>query len=144
VDASVAIKLVVGGEALRAHARQLYQDASVASALLIAPPIFESEMDSIVRARAHSGRITGEEASRLYAAIDRLAIEVRSPAGIRDRARDLAAQFQQERVYDSTYAALAEIVGCEFWTADRAFYDAVHNALDYVKYLADYPVPPRA
>jgi len=38
-----------------------------------------------------------------------------------------------------TYAALAELRGCEFWTADKAFYDAVKAVLSFVKYLPDYP-----
>jgi len=42
-------------------------------------------------------------------------------------------------VYDATYAALAELRGCEFWTADKAFDDAVKAALPFVKYLPDYP-----
>jgi len=55
------------------------------------------------------------------------------------RAREIARQFKQERIYDSLYAALAELRGCEFWTADEAFYDAVKAVLSFVKYLPDYP-----
>lgn len=40
---------------------------------------------------------------------------------------------------DATYAALAELRGCEFWTADKVFYDAVKATLSFVKYLPDYP-----
>ncbi len=54
------------------------------------------------------------------------------------RAREIARQFNQERVYDSIYAALAEMQGCEFWTADKNFYDAVSSSLLFVKYLPDY------
>jgi predicted nucleic acid-binding protein len=141
LDASVAIKLVLGGESLRAHARQLYADAAVAAATLIAPPVFESEVDSIVRARASSGRLSAVDAERAYSAIDRLVIEIRNPSGLRQRSREIAASFNQERVYDSTYAALAEISSCEFWTADRAFHDAVKDDLPFVRFLADYPLP---
>ena len=45
------------------------------------------------------------------------------------RAREIARQSNQERVYDSIYAALAELRGCELWTADKAFYDAVKSKL---------------
>ncbi|MFN3762195.1 MAG: hypothetical protein ACK4WK_03210 [Anaerolineae bacterium] len=55
-----------------------------------------------------------------------------------DRAREIARQFHQERIYDSLYAALAELYNCEFWTADRAFYEAVTPVLAYVRYLPDY------
>jgi hypothetical protein len=45
----------------------------------------------------------------------------------------------RKRVYDATYAALAELRGCEFWTADKVFYDAVKGVLVFVKHLPDYP-----
>lgn len=54
------------------------------------------------------------------------------------RAREIARQFHQERIYDSLYAALAELYNCEFWTADRSFFEAVAPGLVYVKYLPDY------
>ncbi|MBM3235133.1 type II toxin-antitoxin system VapC family toxin [Candidatus Poribacteria bacterium] len=41
-------------------------------------------------------------------------------------------------VYDAAYAALAELRGCEFWTADKVFYDTVKAVLTFVKYLPDY------
>ena len=54
-------------------------------------------------------------------------------------ARAIARQFDQPRIYDSLYAALAELHGCEFWTADKRFYDAVTLNLAFVKYLPHYP-----
>jgi predicted nucleic acid-binding protein len=38
-----------------------------------------------------------------------------------------------------SYAALAELLNCEFWTADKVFYDTVNARLAFVKYLPDYP-----
>jgi predicted nucleic acid-binding protein len=58
------------------------------------------------------------------------------------RAREIARQFNQERIYDPLYAALAELRGCEFWTVDKVFYDAVKSVLSFVKHLPDYqPFP---
>ncbi len=59
--------------------------------------------------------------------------------GVRRRARQIAEQFNQRFVYDATYTALAELRGCEFWTADKVFYDTVKAVLLFVKYLPDYP-----
>jgi predicted nucleic acid-binding protein len=53
-------------------------------------------------------------------------------------ARDLARRFQQERIYDALYAALADLRGCDLWTADKAFYDDVRTGLSFVKYLPNY------
>jgi predicted nucleic acid-binding protein len=58
---------------------------------------------------------------------------------MRQRAREIAEQFNQRAVYDATYIALAELRGCEFWTADKLIYDAVKATLSFVKYLPDYP-----
>jgi predicted nucleic acid-binding protein len=141
VDASVAIKLVLGGERLRLHARQLYLDAATASAVLIAPPLFEAEVDSVIRSRVFAGRLNDNEAALAFEGIDRLAIQIESPFGVRQRAREISTLFRQERVYDSTYAALAELRCCEFWTADRTFHNAVSGKLTFVRFLADYPLP---
>jgi len=53
-------------------------------------------------------------------------------------ARNIARSFNQPKIYDSLYAALAELRGCEFWTADKTFYDAVKSTLSFVRYLPDY------
>jgi predicted nucleic acid-binding protein len=53
------------------------------------------------------------------------------------RAPEIAVEFNQSLVYDATYAALAEIAGCEFWTADREFYEAVREGLAYVKFIGE-------
>jgi predicted nucleic acid-binding protein len=57
---------------------------------------------------------------------------------VRERAREIAEQFNQERVYDATYAALAELRGCEFWTADKAFFDTVSGTLTFIKFIGNY------
>ncbi|MBI3329625.1 MAG: hypothetical protein HYZ81_23335 [Nitrospinae bacterium] len=87
------VKLALKGEAHRITARRLVRDSIAAGRHLIAPPIFISEGDTVIR----------------------------------------------RRVYDASYAALAELRGCEFWTADKVCYDAVQATLSFVKYLPDYP-----
>jgi predicted nucleic acid-binding protein len=57
---------------------------------------------------------------------------------MRQRSREIAKQFNQRKVYDATYAALAELRNCDLWTADKAFYEAVKDALSFVKYLPNY------
>jgi len=42
-------------------------------------------------------------------------------------------------LFIASYAALAALRGCEFWTADKVFYEAVQAALSFVKYLPEYP-----
>jgi predicted nucleic acid-binding protein len=141
IDASLAVKLVLKREPLRLQARQLYQDAARIGASLIVPPVFESEVDSVISSRAFSRRLTLQQAENAWSGLDDLEVETLNPLGLRRRAREMAHQFNQQRVYDATYAALAELRGCEFWTADHAFYSAVKDELPFVKFLADYPLP---
>jgi predicted nucleic acid-binding protein len=58
---------------------------------------------------------------------------------MRQRGREIARQFRQRKVYDATYAALAELRGCDFWTADQQFFNDVAPVLTFVKYLPNYP-----
>lgn len=138
VDASVAIKWVVKRESWRKKARKFLQDSIAAGIGLVAPPLFIYETESVLQGLLYSGALTlaetGEAITRL-AAID---IQIITLPDMVSRAREIARQFNQPKIYDSLYAALAELRGCEFWTADKAFYDAVKTSLPFVKHLPDY------
>jgi predicted nucleic acid-binding protein len=139
IDASVVVKLVFPGEPHRATARRLVSDCVANSVTLIAPHFFESEVDTAIIRRILSGELTVEEGHRAFALLDRVSVQLTSDPLVRRRARAIAERFGQPAVYDSTYAALAEIRNCEFWTADKDFYDAVRATLPFVRYLPDYP-----
>jgi predicted nucleic acid-binding protein len=66
-------------------------------------------------------------------------VKILSDPDIVKRARAIARRFHQPRIYDSLYAALAELRGCDFWTADKQFSDAVQAGLPFVKYLPNLP-----
>jgi predicted nucleic acid-binding protein len=141
LDASVPVKLVLRGESLRAQARQLVADCIRTESRFVAPPFYKCEVDSIIRHRVFAGRITLEEGVEAFRGLDAVEVSIFDPPEMRLRAREIAKHFNQARVYDATYAALAELRGCEFWTADHAFYTAVRNELPFVRFLADYPLP---
>jgi predicted nucleic acid-binding protein len=54
------------------------------------------------------------------------------------RSFDLAQEYRQPTIYDTPYLAVAEIYGCDFWTADEALFHAVADKLSYVHLLAHY------
>ncbi len=139
VDANVVVKLVLPGEPYRSKARQLVNDCLRNQITLIAPPFFVVEVDTIIRKRVYVGILTVAEAEKAYAGLDRIPVRPSTHPQLRQRTREIAARFNQRTVYDACYAALAELRGCEFWTADKAFYDVVKAALTFVKYLPDYP-----
>jgi predicted nucleic acid-binding protein len=139
VDASVIVKLALKGEPHRITARRLVRESTAAGVNLIAPPFFTSEVDTAICKRIFDGQLSRMDAQRAYHILDRTSVHPVIHPNMRQRAREIAEQFNQRTVYDATYAALAELRGCEFWTADKAFYDAVKAALSFVKYLPDYP-----
>lgn len=109
---------------------------------ICAPPLWESELDGILRYHVWAGRISQADADIAETTLDNIPITVKQISGVRPLARQIARRANQRRVYDSVYAALADIEGGELWTADRAFYRAVHNFLPFVKYLGNYQPRP--
>ena len=56
----------------------------------------------------------------------------------RERAWEIAREFQLPTVYDATYLALAELRQCEFWTADEKLFKRVRDKLSFVQWLGNY------
>jgi predicted nucleic acid-binding protein len=138
VDASVAIKWVVKGEPFRNKARQLLREARLKGIVLIGPPLLHYEVESTLQRRLYQNRTTLDAVDTSLKAFYTVGVQTVTHPDMVRRAREIARQFNQERIYDSLYAALAELRGCQFWTADKAFYEAVKSALSFVKYLPDF------
>ncbi len=105
---------------------------------MIAPPLFPVEVDSIIRKRVHNGSLTADEGVQAYSLLDAVPVQIIDDPGLRRRSREIAEQFNQCLVYDSLYAALADLRQCELWTADTRFHRVVKADLPFVKHIADY------
>lgn len=138
IDASVAVKLVMKGEPWRKQARKLLRESRIDGITLIAPPLFEGETETVIQQEVVAGNVSIVDADKALRALDRAGVQIVHDPRVKERARHIARQCKQRAVYDSTYAALAELRGCEFWTADRAFYEAAKTTLPFVKYLPEY------
>lgn len=135
VDASLAIKWTVS-EKDHLIAKQLLAEWEEADVKMIAPAFFEVEVDSILRKKAVIRKeISIEEAEAAFVLLTQLPIQILSLPGQRQRAWELAKAFSQTTVYDTTYIALAELRGCEFWTADERLYNNVKEQLDFVRWI---------
>jgi predicted nucleic acid-binding protein len=114
------------------------------NARLIAPPLFESEVDSILRRRVHLGTLTFEAANATLLVLDALQVEIVYDRATRALARSIGERLNQMRVYDATYAALAQARGCDLWTADERFYNSATNEgagglLPFVRFIGTVP-----
>jgi predicted nucleic acid-binding protein len=96
-------------------------------------------VDTVIRQRVAAGKLSLNDAHKAYYLLDRAPVRITIHSGLRQRAREIAERFNLPTVYDATYAALAELYNCEFWTADKVFYDTVKSVLTFVKYLPSYP-----
>jgi len=113
------------------------------SARLIAPPLFESEVDSILRRRVYLGVLTPQAAAAALRVLDALQVEIIYDVATRALARFIGEQLNQIRVYDATYAALAQGRGCDLWTADEHFYNSATDQgagglLPFVRFVGTF------
>jgi len=138
VDASLAIKVVVP-EAGSDKADALFDRWAGEDIQLIAPMFFDVETDSILRQKTNLRReLTADEAERAFASLRALPIKTKHSAEQRERAWEIAREFEFPTVYDATYLALAELSKCEFWTADEKLFKQVKSKLTFVQWLGNY------
>ena len=137
IDASVALKWQLDDEQHSPQALALRDDVLLQGKVApFAPSLYLYELiNGIVSAvkRDRLRQSQGEEALRNLFSIE---FELRTPPT--DRTYAIALEHGLS-AYDSSYAALAESLGAELWTADRALYEAVGTALPWVRWIGDYP-----
>jgi predicted nucleic acid-binding protein len=68
------------------------------------------------------------------------AMQLATPSGLYELALRLAQDYDRPAVYDMPYVALAQIAGCDLWTADRRLINALNGRLPFVKDLRTYDV----
>lgn len=133
------MRWVVSGQRWQRKARLLLRDATAAGVTFIAPPLFEYETEGVIQGYLSDGTLRTTEADDALDRLSAIGVQIITVSGMVLRAREIARQFNQERIYDALYAALAELRGCDLWTADKRFYDAVSAELPFVQFLLDYP-----
>lgn len=136
-DAGILVKLVIS-ESDSDMADALWESWQEQDVEVIAPGLLPFELTSVLRKKVHRGLLSPEEGERAFTTVHQLPVRICAPAGLHRRAWELASRFNQPATYDAHYLALAEMLGCEFWTADRRLYEAVHEELPWVRWLGDF------
>ncbi|HEY5477432.1 MAG TPA: type II toxin-antitoxin system VapC family toxin [Tepidiformaceae bacterium] len=144
VDASVAAKWIFEEEYSR-QAVALVEDCRQSGQRIVAPPLLPVEVSNVIRRRMLRDGLALTDAE---GALDRfmafpIAVGPRTQHeqdALYLRALRLAAECDLPAVYDAQYMALAETLGCALWTDDRRLLRLVGDKLNYVKWIADYPV----
>ncbi len=142
IDASLAINFVIPVQPYHGQTVALFHSWAGDQATLVAPPLFESEADSVIRRYVYQGLLDRDAGKAAQGLLDALPVSIVQDIRVRERARQIAEAFNQDRVYDATYSALAELLGCELWTADREFHRAVKDNLGYVRFVGEFVASP--
>ena len=137
LDASVALKWQFGDEESADPAMALMEDFIEGRIELISPTLFSYEIISGIQVAINRKRIEEEDGYRAIGYLNSLGIELRSFDGLAEPTFRLARKYNLSP-YDCAYLALADKEGCDFYTGDRKFYQAVKPHFRWVKWIGDY------
>ena len=138
VDASVAVKWLVT-ELDSNHADQLLQEWSRDGVSIEAPIMMLTEVSNVLFKKTQRGEVAVGDVPQLLENLASLDIRLFDSLPMHVRAIEMAVVLGEQDAYDCHYLALAESLDCDFWTADRAFYDASHERFPRVRYIRPIP-----
>ncbi len=133
-DSSIFLASVLQ-ERLTPKAVSLIQFWATTNVTLAAPSLFQYEIIAVLRKNVYLGRISQQEAIRGRDILLSQPIQFLFDDDLLRRAFDLSTRFNRSTAYDSQYLAVAERLGCDFWTVDERLYNSVANDLTWVKWL---------
>ncbi len=104
----------------------------------VAPYLLPIEVANVLYQRVRRSQLSSEFAGLRMDDFFDYGLQFIQPVGLHRRAIELATQSQQGAAYDAHCLALAELLGCEYWTADERFYNAVSPAYPQVRLLSTF------
>ena len=135
VDSNLALKLVLVEEDSQL-ARALWGHFSRHGTEIVAPLLLLYEVTSVLRNEVFAGRLSVERGWRGLDVILALGIVTEASLELHQQAWELATGLGLPNAYDAHYLALAQSLGCQFWTADGRLHRAVSRDLPWVTLLS--------
>jgi predicted nucleic acid-binding protein len=133
VDASLVLKLVLG-EDDSPRVLTLWRRWIDESITVIAPPLLAYEVTSVLRNKVYRGLLSPELGDEAFREIHAQGIHYLAPEELHVRAWELARRLNRPAAYNAHYLALAEILGCELWTADERLCNASRETIPWVRH----------
>jgi predicted nucleic acid-binding protein len=137
VDASVGVKWRLDDEVHTQEARALLKDYADGRVDLIAPKLFMVEVANAFAVAVMRQRIEEVDARESFQAVIEVGFSFLEDSDYLIPAWEIAAKHSLS-IYDALYLALAESIGCDFYTGDDRLYKAVEEKLPYVKWIGNY------
>lgn len=134
VDANLVLKLLLR-EPDSYKADSLWDSWLLNGYHVAAPPLLPIEVTAVLRKSVNRGRLTMRDGWNLLNKAPTLGVEILGFDDLHQRAWQLAETLNRPTAYDAHYLALAELLHCDFWTADRRLYNAAASTLPWVHSL---------
>lgn len=132
VDASFALKLVLF-EPERERVRARWGTWLQAGITVVAPWLWAFESHAVLRRKVARGELSDLRASEAWRILRRQGIRTVHPRGLFERAWVIAAELSRPTTYDAVYLTVAELRGCELWTADRRLINAAAGRSGWIR-----------
>jgi predicted nucleic acid-binding protein len=136
VDANLVVKWYLFEE-LREKAVSLLDESDQLGITIIAPDLVLAEVGSTIRRAVHRGLTTADKGRMAMALLKRAPIQRFDVRDLFDDAWRIAETHGLPTLYDAYYLALAEIRGCDLWTADQRLINSVQGSAN-LRSLASY------
>ncbi len=134
VDASIALRWVLRDEK-EARADALLEQWITSHTEMLAPPLFLAEATNALYLSVKRDRLTLDEAQLALNTIMQLGVQITEPTDLYPHSLRLAATYRLSNAYDALYLALADIEGCELWTADQRLSANVQPRPSWFKFI---------
>ena len=132
VDASFALKLVLD-EPEQAAVRAKFVQWAQQDLTVVAPGLWAFETHSVLHRKVARKELSPERALEAWRFLRRRGIRTVSPRGLFDRAWVIAERLSRPVTYDAVYAAVADLRGCELWTADKRLINAAAGTYTWIR-----------
>jgi len=103
--------------------------------MAMAPHLLTYEILNGIAIATRQKRIASGRAAQAVANLMALGVQLKEVEP--QRVLELALRHNLA-AYDAAYLALAETEGCELWTGDKPFYQAIRSELPWVKWIGSY------
>jgi predicted nucleic acid-binding protein len=137
VDANLTIALVLPTP-YSDLAQTLWQRWSIEEVDVCAPDLWAYEITSALRKAIAITGLPLPEAEAHLETLARLEVRLVSPTLELNRsALQWAGRLGQTVAYDAHYLALAQMLGCDFWTADRRLVNSAAAKASWVHWIGE-------
>ncbi len=138
VDAGILIAAVYP-ETFTSQAKTLLKHLRKSQTALHAPTLLRYELIAVARKAVFQARITAEEGRIARDQLLSYPVTLYMDDALLKRGYELAEEFNRPTAYDAQYLALAERLGCEFWTTDERMFNAVNAKFANIRWLGTQP-----